>query len=328
MRVGGRSVSRGHARSGHAWARQRRLAASVTGVVLLAATLLAAAGVPPSGAQARRGRWHLRYSTARNIVVQRQPRAGSCRAVGRGIYSRPDRRCTPGALNPAVTQADIGRTICRDGWTATVRPPEWVTEAEKRASTRSYGDRHPIWGYEYDHFVPLELGGATNAPANLWPEPGASPNPKDRLENELNREVCDHQLSLAAAQREIVTDWVSLSRHLRRRPPRPAPAPAPAPPPTPAPTPEPAPAPTPPPAPVPDPSCSVSASWNSEYDNYDVFVHSNQPDQWASVTGAGQTDGYYTDSSGYADVYFEANGSDAGDQITVKVGAATCSATL
>ncbi|MGW4529241.1 hypothetical protein [Amycolatopsis sp. NPDC004378] len=34
----------------------------------------------------------------------------------------PDPACTPGALNPDVTQASIGSTICVSGWTATIRP--------------------------------------------------------------------------------------------------------------------------------------------------------------------------------------------------------------
>jgi hypothetical protein len=36
----------------------------------------------------------------------------------------PDRTRTPGALNPKVTQATIGTTICVRGWTQTVRPPQ------------------------------------------------------------------------------------------------------------------------------------------------------------------------------------------------------------
>ena len=86
--------------------------------------------------------------------------------------------------------------------------------AEKRLSLAAYGDRRPIWDYEYDHFVPLELGGATNDPRNLWPEPGASPNPKDAVENYLNREVCDHTMTLARAQAAIVANWVAIYRQL------------------------------------------------------------------------------------------------------------------
>jgi hypothetical protein len=141
--------------------------------------------------------------------IQPQPPAGSCHARGHGLFTLPDARCTPGAVDPAVTQADIGRTICRTGYTETVRPPEYITEAEKRASLRAYGDRLPLHDYEYDHFVPLELGGARNDSRNLWPEPGATPNPKDSLEERLNARVCDGVRKLAAAQLAIARDWVA-----------------------------------------------------------------------------------------------------------------------
>jgi hypothetical protein len=47
-------------------------------------------------------------------------------AHGRGqrthaILADPAR--TPGVLNPDVTQANIRSTICRRGWTSTIRPP-------------------------------------------------------------------------------------------------------------------------------------------------------------------------------------------------------------
>ena len=154
----------------------------------------------------------LAYSTASNYVVQSQAAPGSCHAIGTGLYSRPNPSCTPGALNPAVTQATIDQTICVEGWTATVRPPESITEQEKATSMAAYGDTGSPGDYEYDHFVPLELGGATNDPRNLWPEPGASPNPKDTVENELRQQVCDGQMTLAEARREIVTNWVRLAQ--------------------------------------------------------------------------------------------------------------------
>jgi len=124
----------------------------------------------------------------------------------------PDPHCTPGAINPVVTQATIDHTICVTGWTQGVRPPESVTEAEKLASMRAYGVGGSPSDYEYDHLVPLELGGAVNDPRNLWPEPGASPNPKDAVENSLRRLVCDAQMSLARAQRIAATGWVGWAR--------------------------------------------------------------------------------------------------------------------
>jgi hypothetical protein len=156
----------------------------------------------------------LPYSSASAGVVQRQPAAGSCHASGSGLSQLPDRRCTPGAVNPAVTPATIASTICRSGWTASVRPPERVTEPEKLASLRAYGESGTS-RYEYDHLVPLELGGAVNDPRNLWPEPdyparhGFELNPKDKLETALKHLVCDGRLSLADAQRQIAANWVA-----------------------------------------------------------------------------------------------------------------------
>lgn len=146
--------------------------------------------------------------TADAHTVQPQPAPGSCHARRSGLFSLPDPHCTPGAADPSVTQANIDETICRTGYTRTVRPPESITEREKRASLAAYGDTRPLHYYEYDHLIALELGGAPNDPRNLWPEPGASPNPKDSLEGRLRREVCAGEITLGAAQRAIARNWV------------------------------------------------------------------------------------------------------------------------
>jgi hypothetical protein len=185
-----------------------------SGTLPAALTLLA---LLPSTATARTSPSGLAYSSAPAGVFQSQPPAGSCRALGSGLNQRPDPRCTPGTLNPAVTQSTIDRTICSSGWTATVRPPERVTEPEKLASLRAYGESGPS-RYEYDHFVPLELGGAVNDSHNLWPEPdypghaGFYLNPKDHVETALKHLVCNGQMSLARAQRLMVNEWVAAYR--------------------------------------------------------------------------------------------------------------------
>ncbi len=155
------------------------------------------------------------YSTASGGVVQRQPTPGTCHATGSELYAMPDPRCTPGALNPAVTQATLATTICRSGWTSTVRPSSSVTEREKLASMQAYGDSKSPSAYEYDHLVSLELGGAVNDARNLWPEPdyplhsGFYLNPKDHLERALNHMVCNGTMPLKTAQRLIATEWVA-----------------------------------------------------------------------------------------------------------------------
>ena len=142
------------------------------------------------------------------------PSAASCHIRGSGLYVLPDPSCTPGVTNPAVTQADIDQTICRSGWTKTVRPPESYTEPLKYQQMAAYGEPGSAGNYEEDHLISLELGGSPSSPQNLWPEPGASPNPKDSVENAANRAVCSGRMTLAAAQQAIATDWIAFGQQL------------------------------------------------------------------------------------------------------------------
>jgi hypothetical protein len=109
---------------------------------------------------------------------------------------------TPGVLNPDVRQATVAATICKRGWTRTIRPPTAYTDALKRTQLREYGLAGPVSGYQEDHLISLELGGHPTDPRNLWPEPYPRAARVDTIENELNAQVCSGALSLAAAQRE------------------------------------------------------------------------------------------------------------------------------
>ena len=130
----------------------------------------------------------------------------------------PSHLLTPGAFNPAVTEATILRTICVVGWTATVRPPESYTEPLKVAQIATYGfaDKR-LADYEEDHLVSLELGGSPTTAKNLWPEPhhikigglDLGSYTKDALENHLRSLVCAGTLTLAKARTEIAWNWVA-----------------------------------------------------------------------------------------------------------------------
>jgi phosphatidylserine/phosphatidylglycerophosphate/cardiolipin synthase-like enzyme len=75
--------------------------------------------------------------------------------------------------------------------------------------------------------------------------------------------------------------------------------------------------------------CSVTASYNSTYDDWDVYVHSNQPETSATVSdSSGTTASYDTDASGYGDIYLKAPASAAGQKVTIHVGHATCTGIL
>lgn len=120
---------------------------------------------------------------------------------------RPDPSCTPGAFDPAITQANIASTICRSGYTETVRPSVALTDTAKKTLYTAYGIPAGTVS-ELDHLVSLELGGSNDV-TNLWPEIGKVPNPKDSVEDALHRAVCSGKVTLAAAQQAIAADWLT-----------------------------------------------------------------------------------------------------------------------
>jgi len=89
-----------------------------------------------------------------------------------------------------VRQSTIKKTICKSGWTKTVRPPVSYTNALKIMQMLLYEETGSPSHYEEDHFIPLELGGAPRNPKNLWPEPHSQSKLSDPLENKLKRQVC------------------------------------------------------------------------------------------------------------------------------------------
>ena len=107
---------------------------------------------------------------------------------------------TPGVLNAAVTEATVASTICRRGWTRTIRPPTSYTNALKLRQLVQYRLRGPPSAFQEDHLISLELGGDPVDPRNLWPEPYPRAAEVDRIENELNDRVCAGSLTLAEAQ--------------------------------------------------------------------------------------------------------------------------------
>jgi hypothetical protein len=134
-----------------------------------------------------------------------------------------DTKVTPGLLNKSVTQADIKTTVCKVGWTKTIRPTVTYTNKLKDEQLKTtYKSFVAIYGaspsaYEEDHLISLQLGGDPSAPANLWPQPyiGANARKKDVLETKLKRMVCDGSLKLADAQHAILNWGVSYAKYVK-----------------------------------------------------------------------------------------------------------------
>jgi hypothetical protein len=144
-------------------------------------------------------------------------RALTAKAGPSDLY--PDPHFTSGVTNPDVTQANIKETICKSGWTATVRPPASYTNNLKKEGITQYGyDDSKLSDYEEDHFIPLEIGGNPKDPNNLWPEPynttidgktiGA--HQKDKVEDLLKKQVCAGTITLKEAQDQITSDWYKI----------------------------------------------------------------------------------------------------------------------
>ena len=125
----------------------------------------------------------------------------------------PNAKKTPGATSPAVTQANIKKTICVSGYTATIRPPASYTTKLKKNQLASGYAYHGIMTtsyYEEDHLISLELGGSPKDVKNLWPEPysGAyGARTKDKIENKLHTLVCNGDIALKTAQQLEAKNW-------------------------------------------------------------------------------------------------------------------------
>ncbi|APB00089.1 hypothetical protein KP696_02260 [Nocardia seriolae] len=151
-------------------------------------------------------------------TVAAQPAPGSCHyRYTADKQPLPDPVCTPGATNPKVTAANLADTICKSGYTASIRPNTSITNPEKTANIKSYGYTGDPRDAEYDHLISLELGGDPNDARNIWVEPpspghaaGAGPNnPKDGVESKMHALICNGKVALVDAQVAIVTDWTT-----------------------------------------------------------------------------------------------------------------------
>jgi hypothetical protein len=109
--------------------------------------------------------------------------------------------------NPTLTPGEAQTTDLGLICSSPIKVPRDVPISVKMQVFTNYhipGANHHL--YEVDHLIPLELGGA-NTIANLWPEFGPIPNPKDGVEHRLHALVCTGKVTIEAAQHAIATNW-------------------------------------------------------------------------------------------------------------------------
>ena len=139
---------------------------------------------------------------------------GTAQAARKADWVVQNKKVTPGMINKDVTQSNISTTVCKVGWTKTIRPT--VTYTNKLKDTQlstTYKSYVAIWGptpgaYEEDHLISLQLGGDPSSEKNLWPQPYADngARKKDVVETALKRLVCAGTLKLKDAQKAIL-NW-------------------------------------------------------------------------------------------------------------------------
>jgi hypothetical protein len=123
------------------------------------------------------------------------------------VYSRllPDPSFTPGATRTVALEE-----ICKADSDDVVRS---VPARLREAVFREYGiGNAPATEFEVDYLITPGLGGADDV-RNLWPEPHSNTlwnsYVKDQLEDRLHRMVCDREIPLGEAQREIAGNWIA-----------------------------------------------------------------------------------------------------------------------
>lgn len=146
-----------------------------------------------------------------------------------------NQQLTPGALNPAVTDSNLNKTICSTDkqsngftWVHDQRPPASYTTALKLKQLADprygYTDKNPKH-YEEDHVCSIENAGNPRDARNLRPEPYLCMNGdtackpanclttpgakcKDLLEDAEHKLICAHKMTPAEACKINAGNWL------------------------------------------------------------------------------------------------------------------------
>jgi Putative zinc-finger len=165
--------------------------------------------------RASRPRWprSISWGLGWALVVAILAVAAGTSLVVRGYLERHSMRSTTvtvpnPSLTPGATILLSQREVCRE----TKTNNKTVPVALQRRVFDEYGiPAAEPKAYEVDYLITPALGGADDI-HNLWPESSSATvwnaQVKDALEDYLRNMVCQGNLDLATAQRDIATNWI------------------------------------------------------------------------------------------------------------------------
>jgi len=153
--------------------------------------------------------WLLGAASVLAVLAATSPAQAAPGSDTRSVRVTPDWAFTPGRLctedDPDFKEFRYPERIpyCRRN----------VTLQMKQEIAAHYGIPRAEWpDYEFDHLIPLALGGDSHVD-NLWPQPHGNPDGsegKDRLEDQLFKELSSGAITQAEAVRQIYA-WFGVS---------------------------------------------------------------------------------------------------------------------
>jgi hypothetical protein len=140
------------------------------------------------------------------LVVVYRPLPPSAPSIDEVALLEPSRQLTPGAVRPVNLTEICGGPEEEDA--VRVVPASLQQQVFQEYGIKGARPRD----YEVDFLITPELGGSNDI-HNLWPEPYFSTvwnaHVKDELEDLLRAKVCDGEVDLSTAQRDISYDWIA-----------------------------------------------------------------------------------------------------------------------
>jgi hypothetical protein len=117
-----------------------------------------------------------------------------------------------GAINLDVTPDNLEDTICKVGYTKTIRPPVSYTQKIKKKMIADQGWEGPAI---LDHYIPLQGGGHPSDPRNFLLQTPKDSYIKDTVEDHMHDDICDGKITLRKAQEIMGADWTKYDERAR-----------------------------------------------------------------------------------------------------------------